>query len=182
MPKIYTRTGDQGKTGTLGGKRVGKDNPVIEAAGSVDELNSAIGVALVHIDDELLATILRRVQSELFSLGAELSAGGKMIPGLPSIKPVMVERLEREIDGMVQKTPEQRSFILPGGKDAGAALHLARSVARRAERRTVKLSGKSGFNPQILAYLNRLGDFLHVAARYVNFSEGVAEHKPAYEM
>ncbi len=181
MPRIYTRTGDRGKTGLLGGERVGKDDPLIEAVGSIDELNCSIGVALVHLKDELLSTILRRVQSELFALGAEISANGRDIQGIPAVRQVMVERLEREIDGMTQKTPEQKAFVLPGGSQAGAALHLARAVARRAERRVVHLSGREGFNPQVVAYMNRLGDFLHVAARFVNFSEGAVEHQPVYE-
>lgn len=181
MPRIYTRGGDKGSTGSLGGERVAKDSPVIEAVGSIDELNSAIGLALVHVSEELLATILRRIQSELFSLGAELSAGGKEIKGIPEVKQVMIERLEREIDGMTAVMPEQKTFILPGGGSAGAALHFARSVGRRAERRVVAISGTEGFNPLILAYVNRLGDFLHVAARYANHREGVGEQPPVYE-
>ncbi len=181
MPKIYTRTGDRGTTGLLGGSRVSKDDPVIEAVGSVDELNSCIGLGLIHVREELLATILRRVQSELFALGAELSSEGRKIQGMPHVTAVMVERLEREIDGMSQKLPEQKSFILPGGSKSGAALHLARSVARRTERRIVSISGREGFNGHILSYVNRLCDFLHVAARYANYTEGIAEHAPVYE-
>ena len=181
MPRIYTRTGDEGKTGLLTGGRVRKDDTVIEAVGAVDELNSSIGVAASGLSDELLATILRRIQSELFALGAELSSQGKKVQGMPALKHVMVERLEREIDGMTQKIPEQKAFILPGGCAAGAALHMARSVARRAERRIVSVSGGKDFNPVILAYMNRLGDFLHVAARYANAEEGVSEHSPVYE-
>lgn len=181
MPKIYTRTGDEGKTGLLTGGRVRKDDPVIEAVGAVDELNSSIGVAVSGLSDELLATILRRIQSELFALGAELSSTGRKVEGMPAVRNVMVERLEREIDGMTQKIPEQRTFILPGGCAAGAALHMARAVARRAERRIVSISGGREFNPVILAYINRLGDFLHVAARYTNAEEGVGEHPPVYE-
>ncbi len=181
MPRIYTRTGDRGSTGLLGGGRRAKDDPLIEAVGCIDELNSSIGSALVHIREELLATVLHRVQSELFALGAELSAGGRQIRGMPAVRKVMVERLEREIDGFSGRLPEQTSFILPGGGQAGAALHHARTVCRRAERRVVSISGEEGFNPEILAYLNRLGDFLHVAARYANMTDGIGEQAPAYE-
>lgn len=181
MPRIYTRTGDEGKTGLLSGKRVSKDDPLIEAVGSVDELNSFIGVAAVHITDELLSTILRRIQSELFVIGADMSSTGKKIESIPSIKKVMIERLEREIDGMTRQMPEQTSFILPGGGMAGADLYLARAVARRAERRMVKASSAGYSNPLALAYMNRLCDFLHVAARFINHREGVEEHAPDYE-
>lgn len=181
MPRIYTRTGDEGKTGLLSGKRVSKSDPLIEAVGTLDELNSFIGVAAVNISDELLSTILRRIQSELFVIGADVSSTGKKIESLPTVKKVMIERLEREIDGMTRQMPEQSSFILPGGGEAGAALYLARAVARRSERRMVSASEAGYSNQTALAYLNRLCDFLHVAARYINFKAGVAEHAPEYE-
>lgn len=181
MPRIYTRKGDGGETGLLGGGRLRKDDPLIEAVGTVDELNSAIGMAVTHVKEELLSTILRRIQSELFALGAELSSAGRKVQGTPGISAVMVERLEREIDGMSRQMPEQRTFILPGGSEAAARLHLARSVARRAERRVVHVSSAEGFNQRMLAYINRLGDFLHVAARYANFTDGQEERPPVYE-
>ncbi len=181
MSKVYTRTGDTGKTSLITGERVEKTDPVVEALGAIDELNSVIGIAIPEIKDELLATILGRIQSELFALGADLNSTGKDIQGLPRVRSIMTERLEREIDGMVARMPEQRTFILPGGGRAGGTLHLARAVSRRAERRVVAASGKKGFNPEILRYLNRLADFLHVAARYANSTDGKQEKAPVYD-
>ena len=181
MAKIYTRTGDEGKTSLITGERVGKTDPVVEALGSIDELNSIIGIVIPELSDELLATILKRIQSELFALGADLNSTGKEIAGLPEVTGVMTERLEREIDGMQSRVPEQRTFILPGGGKAGSFLHFARAASRRAERRVVAASGKAGFNPEILKYLNRLADFLHVAARYANNIEGKTENAPIYQ-
>ncbi|MBX8632424.1 MAG: cob(I)yrinic acid a,c-diamide adenosyltransferase [Thermoplasmata archaeon] len=180
MSRVYTRTGDRGETSLITGERVPKTDPIVEALGAVDELNSSIGMALAELGNELLSTILRRIQSELFALGADLNSTGKDIQGLPRVTPVMTERLEREIDGMLEMMPEQRTFILPGGGKAGASLHFARAVARRAERRVVAASGKSGFNPEILRYMNRLADFLHVAARYANHTGGNEESAPVY--
>ncbi|MBX8636390.1 MAG: cob(I)yrinic acid a,c-diamide adenosyltransferase [Thermoplasmata archaeon] len=180
MSKVYTRTGDTGKTSLITGERVAKTDPMVEALGSIDELNSVIGMAIPEIRDELLATILRRIQSELFALGADLNSSGKEIKNLPRVGSVMTERLEREIDGMLARIPEQRTFILPGGGRAGGLLHFARAVSRRAERRVVAASGKEGFNPEILRYLNRLADFLHVAARYANNADGKEEKAPVY--
>ncbi len=180
MPKIYTRAGDSGGTGLITGERVSKTDPIVEALGSIDELNSVIGLAIPEIRDELMATILRRIQSELFALGADLNSSGREIRGLPKVGSIMTERLEREIDGMVARIPEQRTFILPGGGKAGGLLHLARAVSRRAERRVVAASGKKGFNKEILRYMNRLADFLHVAARYANNADGNEERAPDY--
>ena len=120
MPRVYTRTGDKGETSLITGERVKKTDPVVEALGAVDELNSAIGISIEDVGDDLLSAILRRIQSELFTLGADLNSTGKNIPGIPHVKPVMTERLEREIDGMLARMPEQKTFILPGGGRGGA--------------------------------------------------------------
>jgi cob(I)alamin adenosyltransferase len=181
MPKVYTRTGDKGETSLITGERVKKTDPVVEALGAVDELNSAIGVSIGDVHDDLLSAILKRIQSELFTLGADLNSTGKNIPGIPRVKAVMTERLEREIDGMLSRMPEQKTFILPGGGRGGASLHMARAISRRTERRLVSASAKEGFNPEILRYINRLADFLHVAARYANHIDGRSENAPVYD-
>ncbi|MEM3851723.1 MAG: cob(I)yrinic acid a,c-diamide adenosyltransferase [Methanomassiliicoccales archaeon] len=181
MPRIYTRTGDDGTTGLVTGKRVRKDDLIIRAIGSVDELNSAIGLARTAVTDGMLSTILKRIQSELFALGADIGSTGSEHLNLPRISKQMTERLEREIEGIGSRLPPQRSFILPGGTTGGAFLHLSRSVCRRAEREIVPLSSLPGFNKEILRYINRLGDLLHVAARYVNVNAGVEDDAPVYE-
>jgi len=181
MPKVYTRTGDKGETGLIDGRRVSKAHPVIEALGAVDELNSFIGVALIYQKDGLLSVILKRIQSELFTVGAEINSGERKGVKRPAVNHAMTERLEREMESLLQKIPEQKSFILPGGSEGGAYLHLCRSVARRAERRIVSLGMAQPLNGEILIYMNRLGDFLHVAARYASWSLGAEEDHPRYD-
>lgn len=177
--KIYTKTGDDGTTGLFGGRRVAKDSLRIEAYGTVDELNSAIGLAralgVVPDHDALLATI----QENLFVLGADLATphdAMKNFP-LPRVIPEDVVCLERAIDTLEATLPPLKNFIQPGGTPAGAALHLARTVCRRAERATVMLAHEE---PDIGAlpvqYLNRLSDLLFVLARAVNHEAGVEEH------
>lgn len=182
MPRVYTRTGDDGTTGLIDGRRVSKGDPIIKAIGGVDELNSFIGLAAAEVDDGLLSTILRRIQSELFALGADLGATGiETARKMPKISSLMVSRIESEIEGIESRLPAQKSFLLPGGVRAGALLHVCRSVCRRAERDVIAVAQMNGFNKEIVKYLNRLGDFLHVAARYVNNRAGVAEQSPVYE-
>ncbi len=171
LNRIYTRTGDAGMTGLVDGSRVSKADARMAAIGEVDEANSAIGVAIQSLADADVRAALTRIQNDLFDLGADLATPGDDFE--PSemvlrIIPAQVARLEAEIDAMNADLPPLTSFILPGG--AAAALHVARAVTRRAERAVVAMGAIA--NPQALAYLNRLSDFLFVACRHVNKSAG----------
>ena len=181
--KIYTRTGDEGDTGLFGGPRVPKDDARVEAYGAVDELNAVLGVAAAGLDPEAspdLAEMLHEIQSTLFDLGGELAtpdareraASGKLTPLLAE---GASERLEGWIDALEEELEPLTQFILPGGAPVAAALHHARTVCRRAERRVVSLAAIEDVANDPLVYLNRLSDFLFVAARAVNRREGVEE-------
>jgi cob(I)alamin adenosyltransferase len=161
LSKIYTRTGDDGTTGLGDGSRVRKDTARVEAFGTVDELNSAIGVLLAvpNLPDSIAAG-MTTVQHELFDLGGELC-----IPGSTVISAAQVERLETLLDGFNAALPPLKEFILPGGGPGAAACHLARTIARRAERRAWTLAVQEPVNPEALRYLNRLSDLLFVLAR-----------------
>jgi cob(I)alamin adenosyltransferase len=165
--KIYTKTGDGGDTGLFAGPRVRKDHPRIEAYGTVDELNSVLG--LVRADDPPrdLDCVLSAIQHDLFTLGAELATPEPQEHNLDRIGAVHIERLERAIDDFDAELPPLREFILPGGDRAAAGLHLARTVCRRAERRVVTLAESPGENVrgEAIIYLNRLSDLLFVLAR-----------------
>ena len=171
LNKIYTRTGDGGTAGLVDGSRVAKSSPRMTAIGEVDEANAAVGVAIAALSDGQLSQRLRMIQNDLFDLGADVATPGD-IDGALRIVATQVERLEREIDQMNAELEPLRSFILPGGSPAVAALHLARTVVRRAERAAVALNESEPLNPQLLAYLNRLSDHLFVAARFVAAGEG----------
>ena len=164
LNKIYTRTGDAGTTGLVDGSRVAKSSPLIAAIGDVDEANSAIGVAAQAADGETKEA-LRRIQNDLFDLGADLATPGE-IDGALRIVPAQVARLEWEIDAMTARLQPLTSFVLPGGTALAAALHLARAIARRAERSAVAVEPSPG--AAVLAYLNRLSDWLFCAARLAN--------------
>lgn len=166
LTKIYTRTGDAGTTGLVDGRRRSKADARLVAIGEVDEANSAIGVALLSLDGPL-AEDLTRIQNDLFDLGADLATPGD-VEGALRILPEQVARLEDQIDAMNAQLSPLTSFILPGGTPAAAHLHLARAIARRAERAGVLLGEHEPINPSALAYLNRLSDWLFVAARAVN--------------
>lgn len=168
LTKIYTRTGDAGTTGLVDGSRRSKAEPRMVAIGEVDEANSAIGVALLAIEGGLAAQ-LTRIQNDLFDLGADLATPGE-VEGALRIIPEQVARLEAEIDAMNAALSPLTSFILPGGSTGSAHLHLARAITRRAERAAVALAEQEAINPPALAYLNRLSDWLFVAARMVNQS------------
>ena len=171
LSKIYTRTGDAGTTGLGDGTRVPKDSARVEAFGTVDELNSAIGVLLaVPGFPEAVTACLTGVQHELFDLGGELC-----IPGYTLIAHAQVMRLETELDGFNDSLPPLKEFILPGGGPAAAACHLARTIARRAERRLWTLAGAETVNPESTRYLNRLSDLLFVLARVLARHERGAE-------
>jgi cob(I)alamin adenosyltransferase len=161
LSKIYTRTGDDGSTGLGDGSRVPKENLRVEAYGTVDEANSAIGVVLsVATLPPTIAACLTEVQHDLFDVGGELC-----IPGHRMIGAAQVERLESELDGFNEDLPPLKEFILPGGGPAAAACHVARAVCRRAERRCWSLARTESIAPETLKYLNRLSDLLFVLAR-----------------
>jgi cob(I)alamin adenosyltransferase len=171
LSKIYTRTGDDGTTGLGDGSRVPKDSARVEAYGSVDELNSVVGVLLAVPDlPKEVAACLTEVQHELFDLGGELC-----IPGHQMIHAEQVTRLEKALDGFNEALPPLKEFILPGGGPAAAACHLARTVARRAERRAWTLARTASVSPELLKYLNRLSDLLFVVARVLARHERGAE-------
>jgi cob(I)alamin adenosyltransferase len=168
--KIYTKTGDAGETGLFGGPRVKKSDPRVEAYGDVDELNAAIGVVRAQLEDPEIERELARAQDALFCVGAELATphGAKARSAIPEVEARWVEALEAAIDGWEAQLPPLRQFVLPGGTRTAAALHLARCICRRAERRVVALAAESEVAPATLAYLNRLSDLLFVAARIAN--------------
>ncbi len=175
LNKIYTRTGDDGSTGLVDGSRIGKDNARVRAYGDVDETNSVIGLVRLHTGNTPLDDMLSRVQNDLFDLGADLAtplprAGEKDSEyALRMIAP-QAERLETELDQLNNDLTPLTSFVLPGGAPAAAYLHQARTVCRRAERVCVALMREDAVNPHALTYLNRLSDFLFVAARWCNDS------------
>lgn len=171
LNKIYTRTGDTGSAGLVDGSRVSKASERMAAIGDVDEANAAVGMAIALLRDDSLGEQLRRVQNELFDLGADIATPGD-IEGALRITGAQVERLEHEIDAMNGDLEALRSFILPGGSPEVAALHLARTVVRRAERSAVALAQAEQVNPAALAYLNRLSDLLFVGARFVASKQG----------
>lgn len=176
LNKIYTRTGDDGTTGLVDGSRTAKDSPRMAAIGDVDELNGFIGAAALHADEAMLGR-LRTIQNDLFDLGADLATPGEdFTPGEMTLRIVstQVTRLETEIDAMNDPMKPLTSFILPGGSALASALHITRSVARRAERTAISAAGAVPINPQALAYLNRLSDWLFVAARHAN-DQGAAD-------
>jgi cob(I)alamin adenosyltransferase len=175
--KIYTKTGDEGQTGLFGGPRVAKCDVRIEAYGQVDELNAVLGLARCQPLPPLLDQTLQRVQHELFAVGAELASPDPQRHGLVLLGPEATQTLEREIDQLEASLPPIRQFILPAGCQTAAVLHVARAVCRRAERAVVALAQAtdSRLSPHLVAYLNRLGDYLFVAARYANLDAGVAE-------
>ena len=169
LNKIYTRTGDDGTSGLVDGSRVSKSSVRMAAIGEVDEANAAIGMAIAELIPGDLTEHLLGIQNDMFDLGADLATPGEI--GL-RIVASQVARLEQAIDVMNAELEPLQSFILPGGSIAVAALHLARTVVRRAERAAVALNESEPLNPQLLAYLNRLSDLLFVTARYVAAKEG----------
>ena len=181
MSKYYTGRGDDGTTGILSGKRVSKADVLIEAIGNLDELNSAIGVALSHVDDDIVSSGLKFIQNDLFVLGANLAStneDGKMKK--VQIRQDALDRLEASIKVLSDKTPELKRFVLPGGSEASSHLHLARAIARRSERSVVAAGARYKVDKMAVAYLNRLSSYLFAAALYLNSKNEVEESHPSY--
>jgi len=173
--KIYTRTGDEGKTGVIGG-RVSKDDVRVEAYGTIDELNAFVGEAIIRLDAKANADLIQdltEIQHELFDAGADLAQAGKNRQY--KVTAEMTQRLETLIDRYDQECPPLQRFILPGGSSASAALHLCRVVARRAERQVVTLCNEQQTNDEVRRYLNRLSDFFFTVARVANVRAGVPD-------
>ncbi|GEJ55383.1 cob(I)yrinic acid a,c-diamide adenosyltransferase [Anaeromyxobacter diazotrophicus] len=176
--KIYTKTGDAGETGLFGGPRVAKDDARVEAYGAVDELNAVLGAARARGADADLGALLAAIQDQLFTLGAALAtppAAAKARAALPPLDPAWTAALEAAVDRLEGELAPLRHFVLPGGAPLAADLHVARAVCRRAERRVVALHHHEPVAAEVLAYLNRLSDFLFVAARAANRRAGVPE-------
>ena len=174
LTRIYTRTGDGGETSLGDGSRVDKLDPRIEAFGAVDELNSLLGLVLSAAVDEELGAVLRRVQNELFDLGADLSVPPS-VPDRLRVDQESVDRLEADCDRFNEQLPTLKSFVLPGGTEAAARLHVARSACRRAERETLAASRRVDVSPLTIVYLNRLSDLLFILARAANAAAGDPE-------
>jgi len=170
LSKIYTRTGDKGTTGLGDGSRVDKDHLRVEAFGTVDELNSSVGLVLAADLPDEVRNCLTRTQHELFDLGGELC-----MPGYTLIPEDYVTGLEKDLDGFNEDLPPLKDFILPGGSESAARCHLARTIARRAERRVVALAREEDVNENSVRYLNRLSDLLFVIARVLARGDGGAE-------
>lgn len=178
MMKIYTKTGDKGTTSLVYGTRVAKNDALVEAYGTCDEANSAIGFAISHLASEFfdekeeLGKVFHEIQTTLFHVGAELATPkGKEVKW--QLAEADISKLEQWIDSFDDEVPALTNFILPGGHPAGAGLHVARTVVRRAERRAISIG--EGVSPNVIAYLNRLSDFLFVAARLINMRLGSQE-------
>ena len=166
ITRVYTKTGDKGETSLVDGSRVSKADPRVAAYGDVDELNSLLGIARVGLRDLQLDQALGKIQNELFIVGADLAS--PLTIAVPRMDEERISEMERLIDLLLEELEPLREFILPGGAQLGATLHLARTVARRAERAVVALSAESEINPRALEYLNRLSDLLFVMARVAN--------------
>jgi cob(I)alamin adenosyltransferase len=181
--KIYTKTGDRGDTGLFGGGRVPKDHVRVEAYGEVDELNSTVGLVILHLQaagEAEMAAGLRQVQADLFTIGANLATpavedGGRDNPYIPELDSARTTALESWIDAADAELEPLRSFILPGGSPAASVLHLARTVCRRAERRVVSLAHQATVAESVVIYLNRLSDLLFTLARLANKRAGVED-------
>lgn len=180
MARIYTRTGDKGETGLVGGGRVSKDSLRVVAYGNVDELNSVLGLARAFLKDRDLDSLLEELQKDLFVAGADL-ASAVQNDEVPRITREKIIAMEKTIDRLQEDLPPLKAFILPGGGQAGAIIHFARTVARRAERSIVTLGKTEKIDDQMIPYINRLSDLLFVVARVANHRENKHEvewHSP----
>jgi cob(I)alamin adenosyltransferase len=176
ITRVYTKSGDAGETSLVDGSRVSKADPRVAAYGDVDELNSLLGIARVGLADRQLNDALGRIQNELFIVGADLASPLEI--QVPRVEGEHIAEMEQLIDLLLEELEPLREFILPGGTQLGATLHLARAVSRRAERSVVALAAQSGVNQHALIYLNRLSDLLFVMARVANKRSG-AKEEPA---
>jgi cob(I)alamin adenosyltransferase len=173
ITRVYTKSGDQGETSLVDGSRVSKADLRVASYGDVDELNSLLGLARVGLADAQFDALLGRIQNELFVLGADLAT--PIGTPVPRVSDNLVEELEHDIDALMEELEPLREFILPGGNQLGAILHLARTVARRAERTVVALAAQEAVTDAAIRYLNRLSDLLFVMARVANKRGGTAE-------
>jgi len=176
--KIYTKTGDTGKTSLIGGTKVLKSDPRIDAYGTIDELNSSIGLVSDFCNDQHAKNILKEIQDRLFTIGSELACdpNKKINMPIPDLHESDIELLEKEMDQMDAELPRMKNFILPGGLPSVSFMHVARCVCRRAERCSVNLQENEGnVNPLIIKYLNRLSDYLFMLARYTGIKNNAPE-------
>jgi cob(I)alamin adenosyltransferase len=181
VKRFYTGRGDDGTAGTLGKARIKKCDCLIASIGDVDELNSAIGVAIANSTDPHVAKMLKGIQNMLFTIGAELaSIEGRAKNVNFRLGAGACKELDEEVEEISARLPPLKKFVLPGGSLQSSYLHLARSIARRAERSIVELSGKKKVDPNLLRYMNRLSTFLFVTALYCNIREGIDESHPSY--
>ncbi len=178
ITRVYTRSGDAGETSLVDGSRVSKADPRVAAYGDVDELNSWLGIARIGLTDQQLDRALSKIQNELFIVGADLAS--PLAIQVPRVEEVHVSEMEQLIDLLLEELEPLREFILPGGGELGATLHLARTVARRAERSVVELAAQSQINDHALKYLNRLSDLLFVMARVANHRASVKEQSASF--
>ena len=176
--RVYTKTGDKGYTSLIGGVRVPKFHLRIESYGTIDELNSYIGLIRDHDIDEAYKAVLKEVQDRLFTIGSVLASDpDKSRMKVPDLKEHDIELLEAEMDSMLDVLPELKHFILPGGSVSISNCHIARCICRRAERLAVQLSGESFVDEKVIVYLNRLSDYLFVLARKLCYDQGIEENK-----
>lgn len=180
MVKIYTKEGDSGKT-SFYQSRIGKDSLEIEVIGSLDELNSIVGLAICFIPEEKIKQILVKIQNDLFILGADLGRGKLTSGETPKVNQQHIHEMERLIDELQEKLGLPRKFILPGGTVSSSFLHLCRTTTRRVERNLVSLKKNTDFNSEILSYVNRLSDLFYVLARHTNKELDVHEQQPIYK-
>jgi cob(I)alamin adenosyltransferase len=175
--KIYTKTGDQGQTGLLGGDRIHKESERIEAIGTIDELNAYVGVCIASISDPFFSAKLTRIQNQLFDLGSELACPPDGKFEIVSVSQGDIELLEREIDEMDEELPPLKSFILPGGTLEASHLHFLRAICRRAERTILVLHRMNPVRNELIMYVNRLSDWIFCFSRLFNLRQGVEEQK-----
>lgn len=173
--KIYTKTGDKGETSLIGGVRVSKDHPRIEAYGTVDELNSHIGYLVLAVKDENDIKLLRAIQDRLFTIGSLLASAPESKMIVPDLKLEDITDLELRMDELNEGLPELKNFILPGGTKDAAMCHIARCVCRRTERLIIQVMEQEAIDEQIIPYINRLSDYLFVLSRKIVVDEGAEE-------
>lgn len=177
MNKVYTRTGDDGTTGIVGGERISKSHARLEAYGTVDELNAHLGLLAAMMPHDAERENIVRIQCNLFNVGTHLATDQSTTPLYPSaqLPDGEIDRLEQDIDRLLSRLPEQPGFVLPGGTAAAAQAHVARTVCRRAERRIVALAETAPVGENVRQYVNRLSDYLFVLAKIINFNSGQSE-------